>query len=74
MFSKQSKYQQAIRLATKAWMMFVEDGSQAALRAHLRCMKLAKSLRVPSGPARAQLWIDCELGASRQADSVLWLG
>lgn len=81
MFSKQSKYQQAVRLAVKAWMIFVEAGSLACKRAYERMMKLARSLRVPSGPARAQLWVDCdcslrsqEIGAKHLADSVLWLG
>ena len=60
MFASQVKYKTAVRLAVKAWMVFVETGSVACKRAHLRCMKLAKSLQVPSGALRAELWIDVE--------------
>lgn len=79
MFASQVKYKTAVRLALRAWMIFVEDGSLACKRAYERMMKLAKSLRVPSGALRAELWIDCsllsqEITCSAKVDSVLWLG
>jgi hypothetical protein len=60
MFSKQSKYQTAVKLAMKAWMMFMETGSAAGRRAFERMMRLARTLRVPAGALRAQLWMDVE--------------
>lgn len=60
MFASQIKFQTAVRLAAKAWMLFMETGSQAALRSYQRVIKKAESFRVPSGPCRAELWIDIE--------------
>jgi len=60
MFSTVNKYQTAVRLAAKAWMMFVETGSNACKLAFQRMNKLIQKLRVPSGPYRAELWIDVE--------------
>ena len=60
MFSSQIKFQTAVRLAAKAWMMFVETGSQAALRAFKRMERFSQKLRVHSGPYIAELWIDVE--------------
>ena len=60
MFSSQIKYQTAVKLATKAWMLFMETGSNACKLAYQRMMKLAQSLRVPSGTHRAKLWIDIQ--------------
>lgn len=60
MFSSKIKFQTAVRLAAKAWMMFVETGSQAALRSYQRMIKKAESFRVPSGPRRAELWMDIQ--------------
>lgn len=60
MFAKQVRYQIAIRLATKAWMLFMETGSPSTQRSYQRMMKLAQSLRVPAGPHRGKLWIDIQ--------------
>lgn len=59
-FSSKVCFQTAVRLATKAWMMFVETGSPAARRAWERMTRLAQSLQVPAGALRAQLWIDIQ--------------
>jgi len=60
MFSSQIKYQTAVRLATKAWMLFMETGSNACKLAYQRMEKLIQKLRAPSGPHRAELWIDIQ--------------
>ena len=67
MLSSSLKYQTAMRLALRAWMIFTQDGSLACKKAYERMLKLAKSLRVPSGPDRSKLWIDI---ASQAEDSL----
>lgn len=44
-FSSEQTYRQAVRLATKAWMMFVETGSEAALKASRKMFTLASTMK-----------------------------
>lgn len=55
MFVKVQKYQTAVRLMAKAWMLAMETGSSAALRSYQRMVGVIDKMQVPGKSTR---WVD----------------